>query len=160
MQIDISKVHVRKVEASEIGLLIEYRIMYLTEMQGERSPEVQESLKKELKSYFTEAMAEGRFVAFLAELKSEILGFGAMVIKKIPGDFNQISYLEGDILNMFTVPFARRKGVSAMILENLLGEARRRGMTKVSLHTSKDGERLYRKYGFSEPYYPILELCL
>jgi hypothetical protein len=30
----------------------------------------------------------------------------------------------------------------------------------VALHTSKDGENLYRKFGFSEPFYPYLELVL
>lgn len=160
MQIDISKVHVRKVEAGEIGLLVEYRLAYLTELQGERSREFQEKLKIELHNYFSKAMAEKRIFAFLAELNREILGFGAMVIKRIPGDFNQPTIVEGDILNMYTLPIARRKGISAMILENLLGEARHLGLTKVSLHTSKDGEKLYRKYGFSEPIYPVLELCL
>lgn len=160
MNIDISKILVRKVETKEVGILVEYRLAYLTELQGEMSPEFQEKLKKELKKYFTKAIAKKRIVAFIAELKSEVVGFGALVIKEIPGDFHQSTILEGDILNMYTLPFARRKGVSAMILENLLGEARRLGLTKVSLHTSKDGEKLYRKYGFSEPFYPVLELCL
>jgi GNAT superfamily N-acetyltransferase len=61
---------------------------------------------------------------------------------------------------MFTVPFARRKGISAMILQQLINEAKNRGISKISLHTSKDGEKLYRKFGFSEPVYPVLELCL
>lgn len=133
---------------------------YLTELQGEQSEEYQLQLRKDLNSYFAEALAERRFFAYMAELKGEILSFGAMVIKKIPGDFNQSAYLEGDILNMFTVPFARRKGISALILQQLINEARNRGISKVSLHTSKDGEKLYRKFGFSEPVYPVLELCL
>jgi GNAT superfamily N-acetyltransferase len=133
---------------------------YLTEMQGERSEEYQQKLKSELNQYFSEALSEERFFAFLAEQEGEILSFGAMVLKKIPGDFNQSSYLEGDILNMYTVPFARRKGISGMILDRLLTDARKRGISKVSLHTSKDGEKLYRKFGFSEPVYPVLELCL
>jgi len=133
---------------------------YLTEMQGERCEEYQIGLKNELNQFFTEALAENRFFAFLAQQEDEILSFGAMVLKKIPGDFNQSIYLEGDILNMYTVPFARRKGISAMILQELLIEARNRGVSKVSLHTSKDGEKLYRKFGFNEPVYPVLELCL
>jgi GNAT superfamily N-acetyltransferase len=61
---------------------------------------------------------------------------------------------------MYTVPSARRKGISAMILEQLLIGARLRGVSKVALHTSKDGEKLYRKFGFAEPVYPVLELNL
>jgi len=83
-----------------------------------------------------------------------------MVIKEIPGDSRKSSYIEGDILNMYTVPEARRQGVSSMILEQLMAEAKLIGISKVALHTSKDGEILYRKFGFSEPVYPYLELVL
>ena len=160
MQIDLSKIQIREIGTSEVELLTTYRMAYLTEMQGEQSEEYQLKLQKELTDYFTQALAENRFFAYLAELKGEILSFGGMVIKKIPGDFSQSSYLEGDILNMFTVPFARRKGISAMILQQLINEAKNRGISKISLHTSKDGEKLYRKFGFCEPVYPVLELCL
>lgn len=160
MQIDLSRIQIREIGSDEVELLTNYRMDYLTEMQGERSEEYQQKLKNELNQYFSEALAENRVFAFLAEQNGEILSFGAMVLKKIPGDFNQSSYLEGDIMNMYTVPFARRKGISALILQQLLNEALRRGISKVSLHTSKDGEKLYRKFGFSEPVYPVLELCL
>lgn len=160
MQIDLSKIQIREIGSDEVALLTNYRMAYLTEMQGERSEEYQQKLKSELNQYFSTALSEKRFFAFLAEQEGEILSFGAMVLKKIPGDFNQSSYLEGDILNMYTVPFARRKGISGMILDRLLTDARKRGISKVSLHTSTDGEKLYRKFGFSEPVYPVLELCL
>jgi GNAT superfamily N-acetyltransferase len=160
MQIDLSKIHIREIGSAEVELLTTYRMAYLTDMQGERSEEYQHKLKKELNQYFSEALANERFFAFLAEQEGEILSFGGMLLKKIPGDFNQSSYLEGDILNMYTVSFARRKGISALILQQLLNEAIKRGISKVSLHTSKDGEKLYRKFGFSEPVYPVLELCL
>ncbi|MDP2336317.1 MAG: GNAT family N-acetyltransferase [Bacteroidota bacterium] len=160
MQINLSRIQIREIGITEVEILTTYRMAYLTEMQGERSEEYQQKLKNELTEYFILALAEDRLFALLAEHDSEILSFGAMVLKKIPGDFNQSSYLEGDILNMYTVPFARRKGISAMILQQLLNEAKRRGISKVSLHTSKDGEKLYRKFGFSEPVYPVLELCL
>jgi len=160
MQIDLSRINIREIGSNEVELLTTYRMAYLTEMQGERDEEYQQKLKSELNQYFSDALAEKRFFAFLAELNGEILSFGAMVLKKIPGDFNQSSYLEGDILNMYSLPFARRKGISALILQQLLNEAMKRGVSKVSLHTSKDGEKLYRKFGFNEPIYPVLELCL
>jgi GNAT superfamily N-acetyltransferase len=160
MQIDLSKIRVREIGSGEVKLLTTYRMAYLSEMQGKRSVEYQQQLKTELNQYFIQALAENSVFAFLAEQDGEALSFGAMVLKKIPGDFNQSSYLEGDILNMYTVPFARRKGISAMILQELINEARNRGVRKVALHTSKDGEKLYRKFGFSEPIFPVLELCL
>lgn len=144
----------------QVELLTRYRMAYLTELQGERPAEYQQKLSEELNRFFKEAMDDDRFFAFMAELDGEIVSFGGMVIKKIPGDFNQSMYLEGDILNMYTIPAARRKGISAQILEQLIAEAKRRGISKISLHTTKDGEKLYRKFGFEEPHYPVLELIV
>ena len=92
----------------QVELLTRYRMAYLTELQGERPAEYQQKLRKELNRFFKEAMDDDRFFAFMAELDGEVVSFGAMVIKKIPGDFNQAMYLEGDILNMYTIPSARR----------------------------------------------------
>jgi len=113
-----------------------------------------------LELYFRKSLEGGRFFALYAETEGEIFSFGGMIIKEIPGDSYKSSYLEGDILNMYTIPEVRRQGISSMILERLLAEAKSMGISKVALHTSKDGEILYRKFGFSEPAYPYLELVL
>lgn len=151
---------IRKITATDISLFVEYRLLYLTELQGINAVQDHSELKNELEHYFHKALNDERFFAFLAENDTELLGFGAMVIKEIPGDFNNPTYLEGDILNMYTIPNARKKGISSAILEKLIAEAKKRGISKVALHASKDGENMYRKYGFSEPVYPYLEKIL
>ena len=157
MEIDHAQLTVRQTDLGDVPLLIAYRMRYLTELQGEMDEEYKLKLMDDLHSYFYKALNEGRFIAFYAEWEGRIVSFGGMVIKEIPGDIYQTSYLEGDILNMYTVPDARRHGVSSVILEALLDEAKKRGIRKVALHTSKDGEKLYRKYHFTEPVYPYLE---
>jgi GNAT superfamily N-acetyltransferase len=141
-------------------VLIEYRLAYLAELQGTRDEEYKTQLKKDLEIYFRKSLEEGRFFALYAELEGKIVSFGGMIIKEIPGDTSKSSYLEGDILNMYTIPEARRQGISSLILEQLLSEAKSMGISKVALHTSKDGEILYRKFGFAEPVYPYLELVI
>ena len=136
------------------------RIDYLTEMQGERSLHYKDELRQNLMKYFKKSIREQQFFALQAEYEGLIVSYGGMILKKIPGDFNKSSYLEGEILNMYTPPEYRRKGYSTLILENLLKEAKLMGVSKVALHCSRAGEHLYRKYGFSDPIYPYLELIL
>lgn len=157
MSIDLSKLLIRPVKETDIATMTEHRLAYLTELQGERDDAFKNQLRLELAAYFSKNIGEGRLFALVAELDDRPLAYGAMVIKEIPGDFNQASYLEGDILNMYTLPEARRLGISSLILEQLLQKAADLGISKVSLHTSTDGEKLYRKFGFSEPTYPYLE---
>ena len=69
MQIDLSNIQIREIGITEVELLTTYRMAYLTELQGEQSEEYQEKLKKELTEYFTQALNDKRFFAFMAELK-------------------------------------------------------------------------------------------
>lgn len=150
-------VNIRKAGKKDIQLLVEYRLLYLEELQEKMDENYKTKLRKDLKKYFREAIAKQRFVALIAEQNNEALGFGGLVIREIPGDAHKTTYLEGDILNMYTLPQHRRKGISSQILNKLLQEAQDTGISKVALHTSKDGEKLYREFGFSEPAYPYLE---
>jgi GNAT superfamily N-acetyltransferase len=158
MTIEISKIKICKVGEKDIASMIRYRIDYLTEMQGERENSFIEQLKVEMEGYFHKSISNGSFFALVAEFEENIVAYGGMVLREIPGDFNRSSYFEGDILNMYTIPTARRKGISTLILKQLLITAKSMGVTKVALHTSKDGEKLYRSVGFSEPLFPYFEL--
>jgi ribosomal protein S18 acetylase RimI-like enzyme len=151
-------INIRRVEEHDIPAMTAARLAYLTEMQGSRPEEYLQELRQNLQSFFVQAMREGNFFALLAEYEGKVASYGGMVLKKIPGDLNQSSYLEGDILNMYTLPAYRRKGISSRILQQLLAEAKTMGVSKVALHCSKDGEPLYRKFGFEDPVYPYLEL--
>ncbi len=157
---EIEKLKIRLVGESDIPLMSATRIAYLTEMQGERIESYKQELQQNLQHFFTQSIKEGNFFALLAEYEGTVVSYGGMILKKIPGDFNQSTYLEGDILNMYTLPEYRRKGISSRILEELLKEAKTMGVSKVALHCSKDGEPLYRKYGFEDPIYPYLELIV
>lgn len=160
MNIEISAIKIRRVEHEDVSLLVDYRLKYLTELQGEQAVQNIEETRAGLESYFGKAISRNQFFAFAAEADGVVVSFGGMVVKEIPGDFSCPTYLEGDILNMYTIPSARRKGISQLILNTLLKEAVKLGISKVALHTSKDGEHLYRKNGFAEPVYPYLELVL
>jgi len=150
-------IQIRKIGPEDILTLVDYRLIYLSELQGYMEENYRQKLRRDLTVYFEKAIHEGRFTAVLAEKEGKAVSFGGLVIKEIPGDANRSTYLEGDILNMYTIPEERRKGISSLILEQLLAEAKQLGLTKVALHTSKDGEKLYRKYQFTEPVYPYLE---
>ncbi|MDD2420078.1 MAG: GNAT family N-acetyltransferase [Bacteroidia bacterium] len=155
-----SRIRIRQLTIKDIGLFSKYRLDYLEELLGSSSTEQRNKTGKLLDEYFSEAMEQGHLHAVMALEGEKVLSFGAMVIKKIPGDFKKPFYLEGDILNMYTIPGARSRGLSTLVLDHLIDEARKRGICKLSLHTTKAGEKLYRNAGFKEPQYPVLELNL
>ena len=52
------------------------------------------------------------------------------------------------IMNMYTHPAYRRRGVALKALDLLGQEAKRRGVTAISLEATEIGRPLYEKYGF------------
>lgn len=157
MNNDLQKTEIRLVTETDIPLFVKHRVDYLKELQGESHGGREIKLKNELENYFRNELSANRLFALILEYDNQPVSFGAVVVKSIPGDFSSSVYSEGDILNMYTIPYARKKGFAGIILEALVTESKKRGISKLSLHTTKDGEHLYRSAGFSEPAYPYLE---
>ncbi|MDO9368848.1 MAG: GNAT family N-acetyltransferase [Sphingopyxis sp.] len=77
---------------------------------------------------------------------SELAGCGAL---KMLGDAH------GEIKSMRTAEDFLRQGVAARMLDHILGEARSRGLERLSLETGSSGAfepalALYRRYGFED----------
>ena len=66
----------------------------------------------------------------------------------------------GYVLNLYTIPKARRKGVCTQLLSMLIEEAKSLRLKYLHLHASRDGIRLYERAGFVEPDEPELKLGL
>lgn len=157
MKLNKSEIRLRKASIRDISLLIEYRIIFLTETYGPRSPEKITLLQKSLTDYFSRAFENKTFIAWIAEYDEKPVGFSGLVIREQPGNFETISGRTGYILNMFTLREFRSNGICNMLFEKLLGEANILGLDKVELHATNDGESVYRQFGFTEPHDKALE---
>ena len=160
MNIDLDKIIITRVGTSDVEAMVACRLQYLAELQGERPASVVKELKSELIRYFTSGIQNGSVIALVAVFGGKPVAYGVVVLRSVPGDFNSTAYIEGDVLNMYTIPEARRRGISKMILLGLIDEAQRQGVSKLALHTTVAGERLYRSVGFHDSVYPYLELEL
>ena len=83
MNIDKSKLKIRKIGVEEIPVLVEYRLAYLAELQDKQDEANKIQFKKDLELYFRKSLEEGRFFAFYAETEGKILSFGGMIIQFI-----------------------------------------------------------------------------
>ena len=55
---------------------------------------------------------------------------------------------EGIVLNAFTEPAHRRRGIARALMQEVLEWSRRAGVTRVVLHASEKGKPLYQQLGF------------
>lgn len=84
-----------------------------------------------------------------------------MVVWQRPADYRGLeSGKLGYILNFYTIPEARRKGICTRLLNELIKEAKSLELKYLHLNATEDGMSIYRKAGFVEPDNIELELRL
>jgi len=129
-----------KATPDDIETLVEYRTRFAIELKGERPLEEINNLKKQMTNYFAKATADNTCISFIAKCGYEI--------REMPGNFKNPSGKWGYIMNMYTVPKFRKQGISTRILNELIEEGKKVGITAFELHATPAGERVYIKNGF------------
>jgi GNAT superfamily N-acetyltransferase len=150
----------RRVNIEDIEDLVNFRIQFLNDETTHPNVYETKKLRMAIKQYFTWAIPSKIFICWIAEYEGRIVGSSGLVTWQIPGRFGFQSGKHGYILNMYTIPEMREKGVATHLLNKLIGEAKSIGIERLHLHARKAGLKLYRKMGFEEPPNPELEMRL
>ena len=161
MEIEKEKIVYRRARIDDVRDLIDYRVRFLNELYNHPEDDKTKILRKSLLEYFTKAIPSNDFIAWVAEYNGKIIATSGMVVWQIPARYGGVeSGKLGYLLNFYTVPEARRKGIGTRLLNELIKEAKSLGLKDLRLHASKDGINIYRKAGFVEPKQPELVLKL
>jgi ribosomal protein S18 acetylase RimI-like enzyme len=152
MEIQGDKMHYRRANIDDIESLTNFRVRFLNELYNHPENNETEILRRSLREYFHEAIPSNDFISWLAEYDGKIVGTSGMVIWQMPGRYGgRESGKLGYILNLYTIPEARRKGVCTRLLNEMIREAKALEIKYLHLHASEDGISIYRKAGFVEP---------
>ncbi|MFX0039822.1 MAG: GNAT family N-acetyltransferase [Promethearchaeota archaeon] len=140
----------RKATLNDIDILIEFRVRFLKEIQDPPPIKEMEIFIKSLKGFFLDKMKLHEFIAWLAEFNNEVIATSGLSFLQKPPHFINLTGKFAYIMNMYTEPKWRRKGIGSALLEKLFEEIKKKGIQSVVLHTTPDGRHLYEKYGFRE----------
>lgn len=105
-------------------------------------------IRRKTHEYYKSALAQGSHIAYLAYDEDRIAGTGGISFYRVMPTYHNPSGYYARIMNMYTDPAYRRKGVAFGMLDRLVREARSRGITVVSLEATEMGRPLYAKDGF------------
>ncbi|OPX25677.1 MAG: hypothetical protein B1H06_07035 [Candidatus Cloacimonas sp. 4484_143] len=156
----IKQISFRTATVEDVKILIDYRIQFLKEIGQKFNSKLDAELRCNLQEYFAVNIKAKKFVALIAEIQGKPVGFGGMVIRSQPGNFQVPQGRTGYILNMYTVAEYRRKGIGKEILKLLLNEGNKLNLDRIDLEATEMGEPLYRNLGFNEPYYRAMKKYL
>lgn len=151
----------RRATTADVDTLVEMRIRFLNEMYDHADDEETALLRESVHGYFAATLANETFVAWLAERDGVTVGTSGMVLWQLPGRYDGlVEGRAGYILNFYTVPEERGRGICTRLLDELLNEGRRLGIRYFHLHATEDGISIYRRAGFTEPHLVEMELAV
>jgi GNAT superfamily N-acetyltransferase len=102
-----------------------------------------------LHSYFSIAVPAGQFHAYLAEAGGQVVACSGLVFDQRPPSARNLTGREAYIMNMYTLPAWRGRGIATELLRRLLDLARQHGCRRASLHALPPGRSIYVKAGFT-----------
>jgi len=125
MGIDTDRIRYRKATVNDVESLVSLRIRFLDELYSHQDNEATDVLRESMRKFFSKAIPSHDFVAWVAECEGRIIGMSGMVIWRRPPNYRGLeSGKLGYVLNFYTIPQARRKGIATHLLTELLKEAK------------------------------------
>ena len=138
-----------KATLNDLDELVRLRIAFLKEVQqAETRQYSEEELSTSLREYLYKNINNDSFVAWLAISNGEIVATSGLCFFEITPGFTLIDGKIAYILNIYTLPEWRGKGIGKQVFDHVLQEAVSRGYKRISLHASDDGRPIYEKFGF------------
>lgn len=135
----------RKGTAQEVELLVSTRMEAMAAMHG---VEMTAALEAQIRDYYARALTDGSHVAYLVYDGAIFAGCGGITFyQDMPTRANPTGRV-ANIMNIYTVPAYRRRGIALRMVDLLVQEARERAVKVVTLDATDAGRPVYEKYGF------------
>ena len=142
----MSEIPIRLGTINDVETVVRHRIEMFRAMGI--NPDHLIAMEEPARAYFSEAMANGRYLAFLADDDGKIVAGGGIVLLHWPATAIEARDSRPMILNMFTESEYRRRGLARRIMQAMLDWCKKEGYKSVSLHASQYGRPLYESMGF------------
>lgn len=141
--------------AADLEIILEYRIRFGEELVGKQAATDEAALRESLAEYFTHEL-DKNYICWYATQDGKVVSIAGMVVRVGPGNVKNPSGRWGYIMNVYTLPEYRGRGLSTAVMDRLLATGEERGITAFELHATPAGEPVYIKAGFKihgEPTY-------
>lgn len=137
-----------KATPEDLEILTETRIEVLRAANGLTEETDMSEVKKQSYEYYQAALQNDTHVAYLVFDGDAFVGAGGISFFRVMPTYHNPTGEKAYIMNMYTKPEYRRRGIAYKTLDLLIAEAKNRGVFAISLEATDMGKPLYEKYGF------------
>lgn len=135
-------------DLSDVPLLVETRLRVLRAANRLDEAVDMSVVAQQSYGYFSHALRDGSCIAYLVFDDGQAVGTGGVSFFRVMPTYHNPTGEKAYIMNMYTAPSHRRRGIAAHTLTLLVSAARERGVTHISLEATDMGRPLYEAYGF------------
>lgn len=138
----------KKASLSDLEMLTQTRIEVLRAANQLDCSTDLSIVQKQTRAYYQEALLAGTHIAYLVFHDRKFVGSGGVSFFKVMPTYHNPSGNKAYIMNMYTSPKYRRKGIAYKTLDLLVKAAKEKGIEAISLEATLSGQPLYERYGF------------
>jgi GNAT superfamily N-acetyltransferase len=154
-----SELQIRPVTPDDIEVISWHRARMFQDMR-QLPDHLFESFRAQSREYLHAALASGDYIGwfiFQTDHPQKILAGAGVLLRQVPpfpvsGENNETAIADGRqalIVNVFTEPEWRRRGLARRLMEHILAWSRDQGIESLTLHASDEGRALYEQLGFT-----------
>lgn len=132
----------------DIELLVKTRLEVLRAANCLSEDTEMPLVEQQSREYYEECLREETHTAYLVFDGERFIGAGGVSFFRVMPTYHNPTGWKAYIMNMYTNPDYRRKGIAYHTLELLIEEAKRKGIRHISLEATDMGRLLYESYGF------------
>lgn len=138
---------IREGRRDELAVVVYHRRRMFEEM-GYTDVQQLAAMDQSSEEFFGQALEAGKYRAWLVEVNGTVVaGGGVLILSFQPGPRDPRPERPW-IVNVFTEPAWRRKGLARVLMTEMVEWCRAEGFTVVSLHASDAGRPIYAGMGF------------
>jgi GNAT superfamily N-acetyltransferase len=147
----------RKLIETDKKLFVNLRMAYLTEEYKIGEIE-KKQIENNLESYFDEHILKNDFIGIICEYNGKIISAAYLILSEKPPNPNFINGKTGTLMNVYTYPEYRKKGIAAKLIMEIIKEAKNINVKIINLEATNAGIKLYEKIGFKESEYKSMSI--
>jgi len=140
----------RKAVLSDAEKLAEIRSFFLKEMNNVTSEEERIIVEQANLEYFRKALLDDTFISWIVLDDGVIVATSGLSFSVVPPFYNLLDGKVAYIMNIYTLPSYRNRGIGTELFKKLVDEAKQLGYKKITLSATDMGRPLYEKYGFKD----------
>ena len=138
----------KRATLEDINTLVETRIEVLRAANKLCADTDMGEVERQSYLYYQKALSDGSHIAYLVFDESGCIGTGGVSFFQVMPTYHNPGGKKAYIMNMYTNPKYRRKGIAYKTLDMLIKEIKSKGISSISLEATDMGRPLYEKYGF------------